>query len=506
MNSKSTKSPPFFTPLVLLVLSLHVLIARHYEKFFLIDGGPQYMYYFTKFSVGSPEIEQSAIIDTGSDTLAFPCDQCTSYDCGSHQDQRFFTKRSKTFSFDMHCPSKTYFRNYQVCQFTKSYAEGSSLSGFLAEDYIRFKNSKATNDPKLGKFNSQLPKDLRLKATFGCTSKETGLFKDQYADGIIGLDTASSLIKSIEVENSNTAEKRFSFGLCFHEKGGIMSVDLRNTNADDEKIVFLDKHIASRESPLSVPYAPHNNYYELQTIGFELGDRRITISPILMMIDSGTTFSHFPDEHADAIFQSLNLYCRKNRNSCGKMSKPNFNSDTCLELRLPDPTFNSLNDLYNSFPPIKVLFANANKPYIIWPKNYFYQEYNPNQEPGVFKVCMAIKGQEHGKIILGAFSMIDYYFYFDRKQQKILIFEENCFLRTNELLLKKERVLEDVLVYLGDKGIERRRELIVGMSAVVLVAVLVWWRRKRRGAKPVPDNLSVFLKSHSSESGMERYF
>ena len=289
MISKSITSHPISMLFVLLCLALQVIVARHYEKFFLIDGGPQFMYYFTKFSVGSPEVEQSAIIDTGSDTLAFPCDQCSSFDCGSHQDQRFFTKGSKTFSFDMHCPSKTYFRNFQVCHFTKSYAEGSSLSGFLAEDYIRFKNSRTTNDPKLGRFNSQLPKDLRLKATFGCTSKETGLFKDQYADGIIGLDTASSLIKSIEVENSNKAEKTFSFGLCFHEKGGIMSVDLRDRNMDDEKIVFLDKHIGSREQPLSVPYAPHNNYYELQTIGFELGDRRITISPILMMIDSGTT-------------------------------------------------------------------------------------------------------------------------------------------------------------------------------------------------------------------------
>jgi len=27
---------------------------------------------------------------------------------------------------------------------------------------------------------------------------------------------------------------------------------------------------------------------------------------------------------------------------------------------------------------------------------------------------MALKGEEEGKIILGAFSMVDYYFYFDR--------------------------------------------------------------------------------------------
>lgn len=32
------------------------------------------MYYFARFKVGTPPIEETAIIDTGSDTLAFPCE------------------------------------------------------------------------------------------------------------------------------------------------------------------------------------------------------------------------------------------------------------------------------------------------------------------------------------------------------------------------------------------------------------------------------------------------
>lgn len=65
--------------IVLLILgSLFVALANthHYEKFFEIDGGPEYMYYFAKFDVGSQEAPQSAILDTGSDTLAFPCNTC----------------------------------------------------------------------------------------------------------------------------------------------------------------------------------------------------------------------------------------------------------------------------------------------------------------------------------------------------------------------------------------------------------------------------------------------
>lgn len=33
----------------------------------------------------------------------------------------------------------------------------------------------------------------------------------------------------------------FNFGLCFHEKGGIMSIDLRSTDHNDKKLRYLNK-------------------------------------------------------------------------------------------------------------------------------------------------------------------------------------------------------------------------------------------------------------------------
>ena len=499
----SGSGPSFRLIILLLIFSLSSMARpHHYEKFFQIDGGPQYMYYYTKFFVGSPEVEQSAIIDTGSDTLAFPCDHCVGSNCGTHQDPRFHTPASTTFNFDMHCAVRSYYNNFQVCQFTKSYAEGSSLYGFLADDFIRFKNSKTTNDPKLRRFNSQMTKDLKLKAEFGCTTKETGLFRDQFADGIIGLDSVSSLIKSVEVENSTPdIPKTFSFGLCFHQNGGIMSVDLRNKNGQDEKNIFLSQTRDTHNPPVIVSYADNNNYYEVKTVGFELGDRRITINPIMMMIDSGTTFSHFPSEHSDAIFSALNAYCRKNRDKCGRLPRPNFNSDTCLELKLPDPTYNTVEDLYDSFPNIQIIFANANKPYTLRPRNYFYQEYNPHLPRNVHKICIAIKGEEQGKIILGAFSMIDYYFYFDRKDKKIMMFPEDCYLRTNQILvMRKERILETAMGLAVDYV-----DYKVGFYAAILTALvavgLVWWRkRKVVDAQRVPEALSVFIRSNSNDS------
>lgn len=122
------------------------------------------------------------------------------------------------------------YKNNNVCQFIKSYAEGSSLLGFMGYDYIRFKNTHRTTDPKLALLNKTLKKDLRIKSEFGCTTKETGLFKTQFADGIMGADKQSTMIQSLEKSQSKKTGKEeiMSFGLCLGATGGIMSVDFRN--------------------------------------------------------------------------------------------------------------------------------------------------------------------------------------------------------------------------------------------------------------------------------------
>lgn len=330
-----------------------------------------------------------------------------------------------------------------MCQFVKSYAEGSSLLGFLAVDYIRFKNARLINDPKLTRLNSLLKKDLRLRVEFGCTTKETGLFKTQFADGILGLDNGSSFIESVENDNTDGEAKVFSFGLCFHNSGGIMSVDLRHKNKVDDKIVMLNKHINDYPNPIITPYLYGNNYYEIQVSHFELGERKINVPSINMMIDSGTTFTHFPSSYINKILESLNHYCSEHLDRCGKIPNAVFKEDSCLELKLPDPNYSSEHELLASFPEIKIHLEHSNRPYILHPKNYFYKEFedDPSQR-NLIRLCLALKGEEEGRIILGAFSMVDYYFYFDRKMRNVKIFPENCYLKSN-LILKKGRLLSE---------------------------------------------------------------
>jgi len=78
----------------------------------------------------------------------------------------------------LNCEDQFYYKGRNICRFRKKYAEGSTLHGFLAEDYVNFKNSRNVKDPKLTRFNEKLRVSLKLKAEFGCTTKETGLFND----------------------------------------------------------------------------------------------------------------------------------------------------------------------------------------------------------------------------------------------------------------------------------------------------------------------------------------
>ena len=430
---------------IMLVFSLFLLTLSEntFEKFFEIDGGPDYMYYFAKLQVGSSNLEQSAIIDTGSDTLAFPCDYCESKDCGTHQDPRYQSAKSSTFKFDIQCYNHVMFHSNNVCQFTKSYAEGSTLLGFLAVDYLRFKNTKSVSDMRLQKLNTDSQKDLKMKAEFGCTTKETGLFKTQYADGILGLDNGSTFITSIEEKNSIADKKVFSFGLCFHNSGGIMSVDLRKEHRKDTKISVLNQKPGTESKPIVVKYNTINNYYEVEAVKFEIANIQVDLYPINVMIDSGTTFTHFPTPYIKAILKTLNTHCAAGINRCGNITNAIFTEESCLEYKQPDETYKTIQDLLDSFPEIKIYFSGATQPFIIYPKNYFYQEFNDDRSSKEIRLCMSLKGEEYGRIILGAFSMIDNYFYFDRKAKVLKIYKEDCYLRTNQILMK-ERVLEEI--------------------------------------------------------------
>jgi hypothetical protein len=169
---------------------------------------PLYQGYGTHFSyvyIGSPVPQrQSVIIDTGSHYTAFPCVGCNG--CGQHTDKYWDPKNSTTCKV-ANCAGSP-------CQLSQSYSEGSSWHAYKVEDKLWVG----------GLSRSEIPKgnDYQVDFNFGCQTSETGLFKTQLADGIMGMsmspDTLPVQLKSKGVVAVNI------FALCYRVGGGIMTI------------------------------------------------------------------------------------------------------------------------------------------------------------------------------------------------------------------------------------------------------------------------------------------
>ena len=89
-----------------------------------------------------------------------------------------------------------------------------------------------------------------------------------------------------------------------------MSIDLRNKYKKDDKITMLNKHINKYHEHINVPYITENNYYEIKIDKFELDGEFFDNQPLTVMLDSGTTFSHFPDHVLKDILNRISIHCR----------------------------------------------------------------------------------------------------------------------------------------------------------------------------------------------------
>ena len=130
-------------------------------------------YFSAEVSVGSPPQRFSLIVDTGSSITALPCAECAR--CGDHANPRFRPSASRTFKA-VGCEESRYgctsCHEHAYCAYHVAYQEGSSYSGYLATDVMRLGAGGAC---------------AALRFAFGCATAESGHFRSQQADGIMGL-------------------------------------------------------------------------------------------------------------------------------------------------------------------------------------------------------------------------------------------------------------------------------------------------------------------------------
>ena len=150
--------------------------------------------YYTWVRIGTSEADGggkafSLIADTGSSTIAVPCKGCS---CGSHN--HFDPAASST--------SQDTGRHYSQC-----YGEGSCNSGKIIRDVMCF--------------GKHCPVIETVMMNFGCCSNFAPSFKEQEADGIIGLGHSSTLVSALQNNGDLLAHV---FALCLGDNEGRLTV------------------------------------------------------------------------------------------------------------------------------------------------------------------------------------------------------------------------------------------------------------------------------------------
>ncbi|KAK1570827.1 hypothetical protein Q3G72_007629 [Acer saccharum] len=309
--------------------------------------------YFAKIGLGIPSKDYYVQVDTGSDILWVNCAGCskcpTKSDLGIELTLFDPAKSEKVGCNDDYCIS-TYdgelsgCKSGIDCQYSVTYGDGSSTSGFFVKDYVQLE--QATGNLQTGKLNTSI--------IFGCGVNQSGdLGSSSYSavDGILGFGQANSSMLS-QLAAAGKVKKEFAHCLDAVKGGGMFAIG------------DVVSPIVST-TPL-VPNMPHYNVnlkavevggdvlQQLPTDLFETGGQRGTI------IDSGTTLAYLPSDLFEPMMakildrqQGLQLHTVEDQFSCFKFSQ----------------------NIDDGFPPVKFHFENS-LTLTVYPHEYLFLIHN----------------------------------------------------------------------------------------------------------------------------------
>eukprot|EP01046_Picozoa_sp_COSAG06_P025354 COSAG06_NODE_2126_length_7537_cov_9.348077_3_plen_347_part_00 len=143
-------------------------------------------YFYTRLRVGTPGQDFTVIVDTGSALLAVPCEGCKS--CGRHMNEPFVAERSSSFRKSDCKAQQCSACDHGECTYRERFVEGSSISGKLSIERLGLLPASAADKGGGGGGGGGAAEPSAIvNALFGCQTSESGYFKSQDADGILGL-------------------------------------------------------------------------------------------------------------------------------------------------------------------------------------------------------------------------------------------------------------------------------------------------------------------------------
>eukprot|EP00929_Paragymnodinium_shiwhaense_P088950 TRINITY_DN49241_c0_g1_i1.p1 TRINITY_DN49241_c0_g1~~TRINITY_DN49241_c0_g1_i1.p1 ORF type:complete len:566 (+),score=132.83 TRINITY_DN49241_c0_g1_i1:76-1773(+) len=335
-----------------------------------IDG---YAYYFVDLIVGTPPQRVSVILDSGSGLAAFPCAGCPH--CGTHIDPLFDISKSSSAQW-MPCGggcSGSCKKGH--CSYSQSYLEGSGISGYWFQDWVRLGDAIQRNPP--------------VWARMGCHQNENNLFYTQKANGIFGIEGGMSLLMTLFKDSQHVNSKVFA--ICLAEEGGRFTVGGPNTSNHHGAVQYVRQE---------------SGKYLITLNQMKVGGKLVSsLTPRIhgnALVDSGTTYTYFGSKHYNEVHAAVDAHCRQQ--GCVSAGRD------CWKVERGD---------FSKFPIIDMVFGSS---VVQWKPNEYM-----SRRAGSSKWCYAFRNDGPKSMqTLGASFMLYKEVIFDLDQKRIGFVPASC--------------------------------------------------------------------------------
>ncbi|XP_004966942.2 aspartyl protease family protein At5g10770 [Setaria italica] len=264
--------------------------------------------YVVTLGFGTPAVQQTVLIDTGSDLSWVQCKPCDSTACYPQKDPLFDPTASSTYApvpcdsnackaladggYNDGCTNRT---DSSLCQYGIEYGNADTTVGVYSTETLTLKPGVAIRN-----------------FSFGCGLRQQGTF-DKF-DGLLGLGGAP---ESLVSQTAGTYGGAFSYCLPpGNTTTGFLALGAPSNNTAD--FLFTPLH-SSPEGP---------TFYVVTMTGISVGGKKLDIPPAVfsrgMIIDSGTVITGLPETAYSALRTAF-----RSAMSAYPLLPPKEDLDTC---------------------------------------------------------------------------------------------------------------------------------------------------------------------------------